>query len=73
MVFSRKKTKAEQYDKTSVKPVIHASICTGEQAAGFKSLQTGRFQEVMLVRDRRDLEIFMKAYGIKEEEITTEW
>lgn len=70
-MFIKKKNKITPYDKTLVRPVIHASICTGEQAAGFENLSTGRFEEVMLVKDRSGLERFMKQYYIKEEEIVT--
>ena len=55
------------YDPEAVRPVIRASICTGEQTAGFKNLQNGKFEEVMLIRNRRDLEEFKKRYGIEGE------
>lgn len=69
----RKKIKTQGYSKEEQRPVIRASICTGEQVAGFKSIQTGKFTEIMLIRDRRDLEEFMAAYGGAAEEITKEW
>ncbi len=69
----RKKIKTQGYSKEEQRPVIRASICTGEQVAGFKSIQTGKFTEIMLIRDRRDLEEFMSAYGVAAEEITKEW
>ncbi len=69
----RKKIKTQGYSKEEQRPVIRASICTGEQVAGFKSIQTGKFTEIMLIRDRRDLEEFMAAYGVAAEEITKEW
>ena len=47
-------------------PVLHASICTGETAAGFKDKRTGHFEEVMLIRSDEDLRRFMKQYGLKE-------
>lgn len=65
-------SKTAPYDKETMKPVIHASICTGERAAGFKNLATGKFQEVMLLRKEEDLQAFKKRYGI-EEELETEW
>ena len=73
MFWKRKKNSQKAYDKTGKIPVIRASICTGEQVAGFKSIQTGKFTEIMLIRDRRDLEEFMAAYGVAAEEITKEW
>ena len=61
------------FDRESQKPVIRSSICTGEQVAGFKNLRTGKFTEIMLVRDHKDMEEFTKKYGISREEITREW
>ena len=46
------------------KPMIRASICNGEQVAGFKDLATGAFEEVMLIRDDADLADFKKEFGI---------
>lgn len=50
-MFFRKKPEKRSYDRTRKKPVIRASICTGEQVAGFKDLTTGVFEEVMLIKD----------------------
>lgn len=59
-----KKTSKMSYDKENYKPVLKCSICTGEQAAGFKNIHTGRFEEVMLIKSDRDLNEFMKTYDI---------
>lgn len=67
----RKKTVSKTYDKNSQKPVLKCSICNGEQVAGFKDLHTGRFEEVALIRNEKELEVFKKTYGI--EEITKEY
>ena len=56
----RKRVPKAEYDKESQKPVIRASICTGEQVAGFKDIHTGKFTEVMLIRNQKDLEEFAK-------------
>lgn len=72
-MFGKKKPQAEHYDKQQVRPVIRASICSGEQVAGFKNLHTGKFEEIMLLRDERDKEIFMSRYGISPDEITKEY
>lgn len=69
----RRKEKQGTYDRENKKPVIRSSICTGEQTAGFKDLRTGKFSEVMLIRDSRDLEEFQRIYGIADGEITTEY
>ncbi|MCH5338485.1 MAG: aspartate dehydrogenase [Acetatifactor sp.] len=53
--------------------MIRSSICTGEQVAGFRDLRSGRFTEIMLVRDNEDIEEFTKKYGISREEIRREW
>jgi hypothetical protein len=62
-----KKTKAvKSYDKSTQKPVIHCSICNGEQVAGFKNLTTGKFEEVMVIKSDKDLREFMEMYGVTE-------
>ena len=62
-----------RFDRERHKPVIRSSICTGEQVAGFKDRRTGRFMEIMLIRDNGDIEAFTREYGISREEITREW
>ena len=65
-LFSGKKKKpAPQTYKGT--PAIRCSICTGEQVAGFRDSETGRFEEVMLLRSPGDLEQFKKQYGISGE------
>ncbi len=64
-LFSRKKHAGGTYDHENKKPIIRASICTGEQIAGFKDLHTGAFEEVMLIRDAADLAEFKHRYGIE--------
>ena len=61
------------FDREHHKPVIRSSICTGEQVAGFKDTRTGRFTEIMLVRNNEDMEEFKQKYGISREEIRREW
>ena len=73
MFGRRKKQPAPPYDKEGKVPVIRSSICTGEQVAGFKELAGGRFEELMLIRDSRDLEEFMRLYQVEEREISREW
>lgn len=64
-LFSKKKI-MRSYDKDSKRPVIKASICTGEQVAGFKDIHTGKIEEIMLIRSEADLDNFKKMYGINE-------
>ena len=47
MGLFKKKTVIKTYDKENKKPVIKASICNGEQVAGFKDIHTGKIEEVM--------------------------
>jgi len=68
-----KKVQKEVYDKENLRPVIRASICTGEQVAGFKDIHTGKFTEVMLIGNRKDMEEFTAKYDISAEEISKEW
>ena len=49
MGLFKKKTVTKTYDKENKKPVIKASICNGEQIAGFKDIHTGKIDEVMLI------------------------
>ncbi len=68
-----KKVQKEPYDREIQKPVIRSSICTGEKVAGFKDVQTGRFTEVMLIQNSKDMDLFLEKYGISVAEIKTEW
>ncbi len=66
-LFSKKTTPRPTYDykPEREKPIIRASICNGEQVAGFKNKETGEFHEVMLIRNDRDLADFKQAYGLE--------
>ncbi len=70
-IFFSKKQKQESplplsFDAETQKPILRCSICTGEQVAGFKNLKTGKFEEVMLIKNEKDLTEFMNRYGISE-------
>ena len=65
-MFGRKKENAE-YDRDTQKPILRCSICNGEQVAGFKDRMTGRFEEVTLIRNEKDLRAFRERYGIDGE------
>ena len=67
MGLFKKKVVIKTYDKDNQKPVIKASICNGEQVAGFKDIHTGKVEEVMLIKSPTDLEVFKKMYGIEGE------
>ena len=66
-------TQKQQYDRAKQKPIIRASICTGEKVAGFKDLATGQFSEIMLIRNDGDLYEFMQSYGVERDEIVKEY
>ena len=73
MFGRRKKQKRSEitFDPKKQKAIIRCSICTGEQTAGFKDIATGRFEEIMLIRNADDLDHFKHTYGITE--ITKEY
>ena len=73
MFGRRKKQIAPPYDKEGKAPVIRSSICTGEQVAGFKDPVTGKFDDLMLIRDSSDLSEFLLRYQVDENEIQREW
>lgn len=72
-MFGKRKKVTETFDREEKRPVIRCSICTGEQVAGFQHRRTGRFEEVMVLRDDADRREFMEKYGIREEEIEKIW
>ena len=66
MWFQRKVNK-KSYDPSIRTPYIRVSICTGEQVAGFMNRNTERFEEVMLIRNEKDLNEFRETYSIEGE------
>ncbi|MCI8809252.1 MAG: aspartate dehydrogenase [Oscillibacter sp.] len=68
-----RKPKIAAYDKTGKIPVICASICTGEQVAGFKDTTSGKFEELMLIRSSADLQEFLYQYQVEETAVKKEW
>ena len=66
--FGRRREKHLSYDRDREKPVIRASICNGEQVAGFMEKTGGSFSEVMKISTPEDLEEFRKMYGIPDDE-----
>ena len=65
MRIFKKKSTTLNYDKINKKPVFIASICNGEQVAGFKDIHTGKIEEIMLIKNEADLDTFRKMYGIE--------
>lgn len=69
----KKKVVTVSYDKENLRPVIRASICNGEQVAGFKNIHTGKFSEVMSIKSEKDREEFLGKYGIMREDVRREY
>lgn len=69
----RRKVKKCAYDRENLRPVIRSSVCTGERVAGFKNIHTGKFTEVMLLRNGGDLEEFLEIYDLTEADVATEY
>lgn len=63
----KEKASAARFDAALWQPVVRASICTGEQVAGFKERASGRIVEVMLIRSPKDLEEFRRTYAVNGE------
>lgn len=68
MLWKRKKQTKQQipYDPVKQTAVLKCSICNGEQVAGFQDIESGKFQEVMLIQSESDLERFRQTYGLNE-------
>lgn len=62
-MFKKKHNKVE-YDKIGKEAVLKCSICNVEQVAGFKDLENGHFDEIMLIRNATDLDAFMEMYEV---------
>lgn len=73
MFGRRKKHAVPPYDKAGKVPVIRSSICTGERVAGFKDPVSGKFDELMLIRNGNDLTDFLSLYQVDESDIQREW
>ena len=73
MFGRRKKSVVPRYNKAGKIPVIRSSICTGEQVAGFKDPVSGKFDDLMLIRDGGDLAEFLSQYQVDENELQREW
>lgn len=65
-MFRKKEKQTKTYDRDKQIPVVRCSICTGEKVAGFKDVHTGKFEDIMLIRNDRDMEAFKKTYSVAE-------
>lgn len=73
MIFGKKAQEKKDFDRENKRPILKCSICNGEQVAGFKDVHTGKFEEVMFIRNERDLAAFKEQYGIADGELTKEY
>ena len=65
MFGRKKKVEKKTYDRENLRPILHASNCTGETVAGFK--RTGKFEDIMLIKSEKDKELFKEMYDITED------
>lgn len=70
-LFHKKSAGKTAFDPEKQQPAVRRSICTGEMTAGFIDRQTGKFTDVMLARDQKELEAFFKSVGADIEDIKT--
>lgn len=68
-LFGKRERHVGSYDRDKLTPAMRCSICTGEQVAGFKNRETGRFEDRMLIRSAEDLRAFCREYGVNETDI----
>ena len=64
MFFVRRKVQAE-YDPTREEPAVRKSICTGEMTVGFIDRSSGKFKELMRVKNQKELDEFCRSIGVK--------
>ena len=70
MFINRKNKKVHELnDLLKGRPALRVSICTGEKTAGFIDNETGRFHDLYLITDQRELEAFCRKAGTTPEEI----
>ena len=69
MFRHKKKSDRKEFDREKMIPAVRSSICTGEKVAGFRNKQTGKFEEVMMIRTEQDLQEFADMYGFERAEI----
>ena len=73
MFGRRKRHTIPPYNKDRKVPVIRSNICTGERVAGFKAPVSGKFDELMLIRNGGDLAEFCSQYQVDKNDIQREW
>ena len=61
-----KKRNGLPYDPETQEPAVRKSICTGEMTVGFVDKQGGKFHELMMVQNQRELEEFCRRMGVEQ-------
>lgn len=69
--WKKKEPAPPAFPPEDYEPVIRSSICTGEKVACMRNRQTGRMQEVMLIRSQEDLDSFCRQYKLSPDQIKT--
>lgn len=69
MFRHKKKSDRKEFDREKMIPAVRSSICTGEKVVGFRNKQTGKFEEVMMIRTEQELQEFADMYGIDRTKI----
>ena len=71
MFFRKKKPVPIAYDPSERQPAVRRSICTGEMTAGFIERESGKFQELMLLQNQKELADFAESTGVRPDELKT--
>ena len=69
-LFHQKKAEL-RFPPEAFEPLLRRSICTGETTGCVRERTSGKLREVQLIRDRRDLEEFCRACGVRPEDLKT--
>ena len=60
------KTPTRSYDPELQEPALRRSICTGEMTVGLLDRRSGRFSELMLVRNQQELKEVCRQLGVED-------
>ena len=55
-----------RFDPETQEPVVRRSICTGEMTVGLLDRRSGRFSELMLVRNQQELKEVCRQLGVED-------
>ena len=67
------KNTPKEYDRENMTPALHKSICTGETVAGFIDNRTGKFKDILLIRNEKDLKSFLKNYNVDKSNLKSDF